>query len=293
MGFHDTIRKTITENKSKVELLQWASISAISSLIYSEYIRRFRRKLIGRNVDGKPLVQRINIPTLRSVEELVEHDSPLMERLSYELINGINKHPLIKKYKNAPELKLFQSTYIEPLKSIFDAYIIPTISREIPIAIARKFDLNNDDQKVFYQDREIDLFDRQPITDEQVGYIIEETVLQLVNLMPSIVKSVEDPDDYTRIPLTESGIITIGNSNALCPIIINKRIYEKKGPIFDLLMFVTGSSYHSFENSEIASVHNEEAIVAHFATNPFNSATITYLKELQIPETGDQQDKQK
>ena len=44
MQIHQLVKNAIMEHKQKIELTQWAIISGISSLIYSEYIRRIKRK---------------------------------------------------------------------------------------------------------------------------------------------------------------------------------------------------------------------------------------------------------
>ena len=74
---------------------------------------------------------------------------------------------------------------------------------------------------------EIDLFNREPINDEQIDFIIEETVLQLLMLLPTMKKEIEIPEENINIKMSKDEILTIANENAICPIHFNSSIFKK------------------------------------------------------------------
>lgn len=276
MKLHEMIKETLNNHKSKIELIQWAIISGVSSLLYSEYIANIKQKQIP--------VRKILLPSIKTLNELLSENSQFIELLSDKLIDNIYNNELFKKYNDAPELVLFNEENIEILKTIFDLYIIPNIRRRIPEAIEKKFDLKNPQQQLFVESREIDLFNRKPINEDQINFIIEETVLQLLILLPTMKKDIELPETNNGILFAEDDIITIGNENAICPIHFNENIFKIES-IMKLLSFVTNTTVTENDWNLHPYVKNgniSEPINYIINTGLFNQVSITRFKGIEI-----------
>lgn len=278
MNIHEIVKDAIKNHKQKIELTQWAIMSSISSLVYSEYLRRIVQKQVP--------VRILMVPSIKYVHELLNPDNQFMQLLSEKLIDGISKNNTFMKYADAPELVMFREDNIEIMKTIFDLYIIPNISRRIPETISKKFGLDDEKQQTFQENREADLFDRKPLNNDQLNYIIEETVLQLLSLLPTIKKDVEIPENNMSIQVGESDIISIDHENAICAILLNDNVITNES-VIDLIKFVTSTNIESMivdvngNKREIAAVKKNGDIVKYLInTNVFNRVALIKLHEI-------------
>ena len=274
MQIHQLVKDTMKKHRQKISLFQWAVISAVSSLVYSEYIARMKQKHVPTEL--------IFVPTIRSVEELLDENGQFMELLSEKLIDRMVGRELFIKYKDAPELEIFNYENIEVTKTMFDIYIIPNISRSISETISKKFDLRNPDQKTFRENRDIDLFNRQPINDGQLNYIVDQTILQLLILLPTIKKDIYFVEHNIKIDLACQEIMTIDNNNAICPIHFTKDII-KNDDVIKLLLFVTSTSIEECDWQENALQKEGRGIVDYFVrTGVFNKVALTKLGDIVV-----------
>lgn len=275
MNIHEIVKDALKNHKNKIEITQWAMMSSISSLVYSEYLRRIVQKQVP--------VRIIMVPSIKYVDELLHPDGQFMQLLSEKFIDGISKNDAFMKYANAPELVMFQEENIEIMKTIFDLYIIPNISRRIPETICKKFGLNDEKQQTFRENREADLFDRKPINGDQLDYIIEETVLHLLTLIPTMKKDIEIPENNMSIQVGEDEIISIDHENAICAILLDDNIIENRS-VIDLIKFVTSTNIEPMlvdldgNKREIAAVKKNGDIVKYLInTNVFNRVALIKL----------------
>lgn len=268
MAIHQIIKEAMTNHKNKIELFQWAVISSITTLVYSEYISKMKQKQIP--------TKRIMIIPIKYVREFLSRDSNFVNMLSERLIDGIIKNELFIKFKDAPEFILFNEENIEVLKTIFDLYITPNIEKRICESIYRKFNLGDESKQIFVEDNSIDLFNRQPVTDLQLQYIIDETVLHLLFLIPTMKKDVEPIENNQKIWMTDSEVLVIDHENALAPIHINKDIIHNKD-VIDLLQFVTSTSIEEMDWNEnaVAKGPDHEIVSFKATSNPFNQIILT------------------
>ena len=269
MQIHQIIKETIKEHKSKIELIQWAIISGISSLVYSEYISKIKQK----NVP----VRAILVPDIKRVREFLDPvNGGFIELLSDDMIDKIANHELIRKYSDAPELVLFNEENIEVMKTLFDLYITPNIINRIPETIALKFGLNDPKQQLIRQDRDIQLFMNGFIDTDKFNFIIDQTVLQLMVLLPTMKRNVVIPEDNSKFFMKKDEILTIGHDNAICPIHFNKEIIENKS-VIDLLTFVTNTTICKLCNTQ-AGVSVRGGIGEYsISTSVFNQAGVISL----------------
>ena len=268
MQIHQIIKDTLTEHKQKIELTQWAIMSGISSLVYSEYIRRFKHK--------ETPVRSVMVPPIKCVQDCLNMDSEFMKFVSDHLIEDIKDHVLIKKYIDAPELVMFREENSEVMKTIFDLYIIPNISRRIPETISKKFGLDQENQQIFRESFEIDIFDHGHIPIEQYKFIVEEIVLQLLLLLPTMKKEIEVPEDRMNIQMSRNEILTIANENAICPIHFNRDIIQNK-TVIDLLSFITNTTFNDITDGDIAPQKRNEIVQFLITTGAFNQIILTRL----------------
>ena len=163
MNIHEIISTAMKDHKNKIEITQWAIISSIASLVFSEYISNIKQKQVP--------TRKIFVPPIKYVRSLIKPDGYFIKLLEEKLIDGIANNELFKKYNNAPEFVLFNEDNIEVLKTIFDLYIVPNIVRHLPEVIEKKFGLDNDQQQLIIEDSTIDLFCGKPINENQLNYI--------------------------------------------------------------------------------------------------------------------------
>lgn len=272
MQIHNMFKTFIAENKKKIELTQWAVMNSIASLVYAEYLQRFKQKQYP--------VKRIMIPPIKYVNQFLKHDGQFMTLLSNNLVDDIVKHPLFDKYKDAPELVIFNDQNVELLKTVVDLYIIPNIEKRIPETLSMKFAIGDDSQQLFIEDNTIDLFERKPIDSNQFSFIVEETILQMLFLLPTMKKSIEIPENNKNIHMTANEILTINNSNALCPLHINLPIINNKN-VIDLFSFVTSTTFKNICDGEIAAQKNNEIVLYSIDTNPFNEAVLIKFEGIE------------
>lgn len=275
MKIHQIIKDAITSHAKKIELTQWAIIASISSLIYSEYLIRMKQKQFPKKM--------IMIAPIRSVNRLLMEDGPMMTSLSTSMIDGMVNHDLFKKYADAPELVMFKPENIEIMKTIFDLYILQNVMRRVPEAIARKFNLMDEKNQMFFEDTSIDLFDGKPFNDDQLNYIIEQVVLQLLILLPSMKKEIEYPEQNTSIHMCDDEILTIANDNALGAIHFNPTIFNM-GRIMNVLSFVTNTKVEANDWSVNSIIKNDASRpVSHIiSTGLFNSVALTRLIGIEV-----------
>ncbi len=257
MQIDQLLKDTIKLHKDKIELIQWAIISSVSSIVYSEYIKNIRQK-------HRP-VRLIYVPSIKTLYELLAKDGHLMQLISEKLIDDIIGNDLFSKYIEVPEMILFNENNVEMLKTILDIYIIPNISSRLTEAIAIKFSLNNPEQQLFVESRDIDLFNRIPITPNQFRFIVGETILQLLMLIPSIKKDVISPEQNINIIMNSDQILTIDNDNAICPIHFNSDILDN-AEVMSLFSFVSNTSFNKINGSGVSYI---------IKSGVFNEITLT------------------
>lgn len=271
MSIHQIVKDNMKEHKEKIELFQWAAIMGVSSLLYSEYLRNMRQK-------HKP-VHMVLVPPIKRVQEFLDPNGSFMSTMSDDFINWMREDPLFKKFSHAPELVLFDEEHVEVLKTIFDLYVIPNMYRRIPETISMKFSLMNEEQQTFRESNELDLFDRQPLTSDQFSFIAHETVLQLMVLLPTMKKEIELPEENSKIHMTDDEILSIGNANAVCPIIVDPVVMGLEG-VLDVLGFVTDTTFTKLDNSEICAQKHDSIVTWLIKSSPFNQIALTRLMNI-------------
>lgn len=239
MQIDKTIKESIVNHKQKIELTQWSIISSIASLVYSDYIKHMKQKEFPTKV--------ILVPSIKSVRRLLDINGSFMSLLSEHLIDNISRNPLFEKYKSAPEFAMFSDDNIEIMKAIFNLYIIPNIIRRIPETIDKKFGISDETQQLFREDRDIEIIDGVSI--DQYNYIVEETVLQLLALIPTMKRNIEIPEGNIGIQMESDEVIMINHDNAICPIYFNTSIIETSS-IMELFQFVTSTTFKRIDDEE-------------------------------------------
>lgn len=276
MKMNEMIKVFMNEHQTKINLFQWAITSSVSALLYSEYIKNIKQQQVPSRI--------IWLPQVKTITEILDTNSYFTNLLSESLIDFMTEDLLFKKYANAPELIIFSedNDNIEILKTIFDIHIIPNISRSLSSTITKKFGLLNPDNKLIKESRDIDLFDRQNINDDQFRFVVREAILQLLILLPSINKKDEFPTDNSRILLTEDEIITVNHDNAICPIHFDKEVIRNK-TVMNLLSFVTNTSISEINWGDKAICKGDEKEIVCFEaiSNPFNRTMVTKLLDIK------------
>lgn len=233
MGIEEIIKKAINDHKYQIQYYQWAFISGVSTLVYSEFISRIREK---DNPKRMYLV-----PTIRSVYDLLDPHNQFMTKFSDEILHLILTNEMFIKYSKNKELELFSDENIELLKVIIDIYIIPNIFKMVPLTIRKKFNLDDENNQLIIESNEIDLFDRKPISDLQIKYLADEIVLHLLMLLPNIEKNTTEVNS-NNFHLKENEILTFGSQTAITPIHMNYNVLKNQS-VIDLFSFVTNSKF--------------------------------------------------
>lgn len=267
MKISQAIKETLMKHNKKVEIIQWAITQSISSLVYSEYLYNMRQKQ-----DRKIIL----VPKIKLVRDLLSRDSKLINRLSEELIDGIINNEIFDRYKDLPELILFNEENVEILKTIFDLYMVPNISRVIPEIISKKFELDDQTKHIFVEDIGISMF-KDGINSDIIKYIIDETVLQLMLLLPSIKRLIELPENNSQIYLCDEEIMLVGNENAITPIAFDSSIYNNES-VYPILSFVTNTIFKELDYS-VETLYKNGLIIDYIvSTGLFNQVSIIRIE---------------
>lgn len=235
MAVDRKILDIVNMNKTGYEIFQQAIVNSVATLIYSEFIANFKKI-------EKPVLQ-YRIPALAEVEDLLRPDNKLMRTLSETLFDNIDE-----KYIIGENMMDIFTCHKDLTKVLLDKYIIPNSFKQIPAAIRKKFNLENNQD--IHEDWEIDMFDHHyfPMLPH-IQYLVNELMLQYIDLDKSIKKKITKFNNNSELFMlheelminsTMPGYIKIANYGALCPIIIDQDI-QVNGNVFDLLRFVSST----------------------------------------------------
>ena len=251
------IMKTVSPHVKKLEVIQWAIVNGVISLMYSEFIRRMRSK-----TSPVPIIL---IPEIQTIHNLLKRDGPMVTLLSKSLIYDMATHPLTQRFINCPELVLFTEEYIDLLNLLLDHYIVPNLCKWIPESISNKFNLQDKNQQTFWESNEIDLFDGKYLSVHHYEYIAEQCVLQLLCILPSIQKDIYVPEENLHFVMRSNEILCINHDNAICPIYFTPNVFSNED-VSETLLFVTSTEI--IEDEDVYSVK----------TNPFNKVSLIILE---------------
>lgn len=269
MAINEIVKEAIKNHKSKIEITQWAIINGVASLIYSEYLYNMRNKVT-------PAKTILMVPKISAIREVLKEDGQLITWISEELIDSMVIDNLFSKFIDSPELEMFKDNNVEIMKTILDLYIMPNISRLIPETISKKFAIGDPNNQAIMESNEIDLFCRQPISEDYLKYISHEIVLQLLTLLPTIKKDIEVPETNTKIQMSFREIISIKNINGICPVLIDSEIIDNS--VIKLLSFVTNTTIEELTTDNlIGRKKNGESIDYIVASSTFNNIELIRL----------------
>ena len=80
----EEIQKILESNKHGWEILQWSVMNALGSLVYTEFISNMKKM-------DKP-IPHVKIPTIKTVREIVSHNSPLIKEFSMNILSQFQHH---------------------------------------------------------------------------------------------------------------------------------------------------------------------------------------------------------
>lgn len=277
MELNQMIKDAINDHKESIEMFQISVMNSVASLIYSEYLSKMDRKLISVGEKGLQ-IQKIFVPTLRSVQELLFPEGQMMTLLSEKFIDEFVRHSLRVQYSSIPEFEIFKDydNNIEIMKSIFDVYIIPNISRTIPEVIAAKFRLRDPANQTFIESREIDMFDRIAMGETELEYLVEESLLNLLVMSPNVEREQTSDVDNMDFTYYSNEIISISNVNAIAPIYINSKIINDMGNILNKINFVTDTSIRRIGDPKFRDL-GDGSVSYQVRTGAFNMVTVIRL----------------
>lgn len=237
-------KEIFKENRKGWQIIQWATMNAFGTLVYSEYISKIQKI-------EKPVLY-FKIAKIRSIRDVLYTDGILFEavlRLLFDYIKDSEYFEYLPDFiKN-----IFND------KSIFNyvmtKYIFENVEYKVPAVICKKFNLDTE-QTLFREDIGIDLFNRMYNQKYIIDYVLEEFVLQLVMFTHESVdiRNIEfDPDC--------KWLLSINNKNAIAPILLNETIL-KNGSIMELIKFITNTEieendkiiFNTSENNECKSI---------------------------------------
>lgn len=239
------LQEILNNHHDEYQKFQWALMNSIGSLIYSEFISKFKKYT-------RP-VPHIEIPSIKYIEEMLNKDGDFLCSVREKMVSYI----LDSNYKEINESEIFKLENREDLNKVIELYLIPNVIRFIPDVIRKKFNLN-ENQSFFREFNNIDLFDRKFNQEWIIDYVLEEIVLQYVAFFKAKVSITQ-----TEFVMGNNNVISIDNKNAICPILISIDMLRNDKAL-DLIKFVS--------NTEITM--NDSKI--YFKTNESNQIN-TYI----------------
>ena len=213
MSIYEMVKETLTNHKEEVQYFQWASMNAMASFIFPEYVCHIKERMVP--------IHKILVPEMRAITDIVDPESSLVKKMSESLIDDMINNTTFKGYiYHLNELQLFRENKVEILKCIYDSYIIPNVCKYIPEVISKKFGLDDPNQQLFQENRDVDLFPMDKPSIPNLGYefVCDQTILQLLMMLPSVQKEQVVPESHKGFKVKFDQILTIDNDVALCPI---------------------------------------------------------------------------
>lgn len=258
LSMNESTKQFLINNKSSIEMFQWALMNSVASLVYSDYIASIRQKQFP--------VRKVLVPVIKDLEYIMDPRGELLRDLPEYLLDRIRCDVNDYYAYSIPEFDIFNMGNDSSLKDLMNEYIIPNISRRIPETIKKKFGLDDPNQQVIREDRNIKMFDKYPLDGASRNFIAAQTILQFFTMGITIEKECCPIEHSTGIclPLDKHYILSIANDQAVCPIQLNAEIIDN--PIFGLISFVTGTT--------IADRNDDEIILQ---TLPLNMVGLTRL----------------
>lgn len=262
MSIHKLIKEAMDKHKSKIELTQWAVISSIASMIYSDYIYHFSQKQYPS--------PHVLVPAISSVKHFLSENGRFTNMMRDKFFEKVMKNDMFTGYMTVlPELEMFHGNNIELMETIFDLYIIPNVTRHIPNVISKKFQLDSGSQ-VFRESVDIPVMNiDQNELDDHIQYVADEFVLQILMLCPTLQRETIVPESNFEISVPSDTVLSINNEMAICPIHFTPNIWKSSQSLLSKIKFVT--------NTEIISSSDSEYTIR---TNAFNQVTITTLEHV-------------
>ena len=238
MSIYEMVKETLTNHKEEVQYFQWASMNAMASFIFPEYVCHIKERTVP--------IHKILVPEMRAITDIVNPESSLVKKMSESLIDDMIKNTTFKGYiYHLNELQLFRENKVEILKCIYDSYIIPNVCKYIPEVISKKFGLDDPNQQLFQENRGVDLFPMDKLAIPNLGYefVRDQTILQLLMMLPSVQKEQVVPESHKGFKVKFDQILTIDNDVALCPIHLTMKEFGNRINHI-AIEFATSSSMH-------------------------------------------------
>ena len=237
----DILKDIIEKNHDFVELFQQSILNGVASVMFSEYISRFKQRQIP--------TKKILVPDIRTVRDYTDHNTTFMTYLGKNILKLIRENYYYKKYEENPFLSLLKSD--EEIDILMSIYIIPNISRVIPAIISKKMGFDQEQPNQIIQvNRDIRLFtdigiDTDELYDHLLSTIVSQTMMMLVSSMPGIKRRVANVESNKDIifPYIEDSIIRIDNSSAISSIFYSKESFSYYDYFKKLFDFVTSSYF--------------------------------------------------
>ena len=240
------IQEILNKHHHEYEILQWSLMNSIGTLIYSEFLSKMKKV-------EKPVLH-FNIPSIKAIQEVLNHEGVLMETIAKNLVKMIRQDKL---FYAIDDLGIFYPECEQDTNKVLLLYMLPNVERRIPESISLKFGLETE-QQTFREDRTIDLFNRQFDQQWMADYIIHETVLQLITFQaPSNV--IITVANTSCVGMGDKEIISISNQNALAPILIDKSMLSSES--INLIGFVTNTSFEEDNDTTILTTSTNNKVI--------------------------------
>jgi hypothetical protein len=273
MKVYKHLKEVINTNKKKVELLQTSVISAIATLVYSQYVSRFRQRYTPTH--------KIFVPDVSLVQRFLDPEGEFGSMLSANLIDKIHNDPDMAAFSILPEFALLRKENLDITKVIFDLQILPNAARHIPAIMAKKFQFDTGEQKLLVQSNDIDLFTGEELIGEYFSYILHETVLWLIYNSHNLEIETVATETNMDIKLARNkGDMNVGHSFftihqpqvSISPIHFNDHVIGNPS-ISKLLGFVTSTAFTRYDaDGESFNIVN---------TDVYNQVFISYISSIK------------
>lgn len=240
------MKEILDKHHKEYEILQTAIISALGSVVYTEFL-----------VNCKPVqfpVPRIKVPAIKYVSEFLNIDGVFMKELKDRFLGTIRS----SRYSYILEkFDIFSLTNEADLNKVLDEYMLPNLSRYIPEVISRKFRLD-EEQHMFQEDSAIDLFHRKYDEKWIISYAFDEIILNLI-IFSKNATLLEEYKLGESIPITDDTIVVINNKNAIAPILLSPAVITNANAV-EKIKFVTSSSLKLTVNEALLSTPSENTV---------------------------------
>lgn len=273
MSLHNEMYAFMRERKDEIGVLTAVASTALHEVMYID--------MLAHSVNPVDGIVPKRIPSIKTMNEYLDMEGPLMTAMIEKFIDQFVCHPLV--IGCSPEMKiLFHPDKIELTKCVFVAFILPQVQKIITELISESFMLGNTSKDaLFMEDPHLDMF------NGKIGEQMDELMAFIVDQAAVVFRSSSGEHGYhlkgvsvttnERIHMTDKSILRVKALTNRGPSVYFTDTVMKHANTSDIIweaMWVTGTKFTNMLGHENVAVVGDELVAWNIRTSPYNAVQL-------------------